>query len=870
MNLFPYLAWHNFILEFFMLCHYRLCLCIALLLIAIDNTAQQIVTDTSTHKTVIAGPAYKKSHFYQWLWGRNRRTEWATPVAVSVLWLDSVYGGLKPYKRSGGNESKSLKLHTSDGKEYALHSVNKSRDSVVLPIFKHTFVDDIIRDGVSMMYPYGGLALPVMQQKAGIYHTMPAAVYVPRQAALDTFNDRYGNDLYLFEQKPAGDWTSADNLGNFKDFTETWDLIPKLLKDANSFADQHAFVYARLFDMLIGDWDRHEENWSWGEKDSLGKKWYEPVPRDRDQTFFTHNGVLINVALSAAGLGFMKNFGYRVDDVGKYNLEAKDMDRFFTNTLTLADWVHAAKILQNTLTDTVIVQSVQQLPPEIFAVSGKEVIEKLKARREQLVHFATRYYLFVAEDVEVIGTKKRDYFEVYKTSSGETAVAVFALSDSAQIEGAPYYQRIFKPSETKEIRLFGIEGEDVYDIRDHAKGITIRVIGGSEKDTIKQTGHKIHVYDNAGNIFQTSSARKHLANDSAVHAWNYEWFNYDVFGFQPVVFYNNADRFFVGLHYALKKYKWRKSPFATKQKIGVNYSLSQHAFSVGWSALYPKLVGGWDLSLQANYDAVRWTNFYGTGNETIQTTTSFSYYRLRSEEWYGEAGLHHALGKSTVGVSAYYQQVRNKVDLNYYPSKVFYSTPDVFKTNRYAGVMLTYTYVSLNDSVVPVKGFTFFGQATYANNFTQQQFYQRYDASMRGYLPFNKYFSLSVRVGGATIVNDEVLNSGQPYEHAIIGGPRYLRGYRRERFWGKTSFYNSNELRFITNLHTHLMNGKIGLLGFFDNGRVWMPGESSNKLHMSYGPGLILAPFNKCNLTLSYGISEEMRLFQLKLNTLFN
>jgi hypothetical protein len=719
------------------------------------------------------------------------------------------------------------------------------------------------------MYPYGALALPVMQQKAGIYHTLPIAVYVPRQAALDTFNDHYGNDLYLFEQKPEGDWTDADNLGNFKNFTATWDLISKLQKDAKGYVDQYAFVYARLFDMLIGDWDRHEENWSWGEKDSLGKKWYMPIPRDRDQAFFTHNGVLINLALPAAGLGFMKNFGYRVDDVGKYNLEAKDMDRFFTNKLTLADWVRAAKSLQQVLTDTVIAQSVQQLPPEIFAVSGEELIKKLKARREQLIHFATRYYLFLAEEVEVTGTKKRDYFEVYKTPSGETAVAVFSLSDSGQIESAPYYQRVFKTSETKEIRLFGIGGEDVYDIRDHAKAITIRVIGGPEKDTVKQTGHKIHVYDNAENVFQTSSAHMHLANDSAVHAWNYEWFNYDVSGLHPIFFYNNADRFFLGLHYGLKKYKWRRSPFATKQIVGINYSLSQQAFSIGWSATYPKLVAGWDLSLLANYDAVCWTNFYGTGNETIQTTTSFSYYRLRSEEWYGEAGLHHAYGKSAVNISAYFQQVKNKVDPNYYPSKVFISTPDVFKTNRYGGVRLTYTYVSLNDSVLPVKGFAFLGQATYADNFTQQQFYQRYDASMRGYLPFNKYFSLAVRVGGATIVNDEVLNSGQPYEHAIIGGPRYLRGYRRERFWGKTAFYNNNELRFITDLHSWLMNGKIGLMGFFDDGRVWMPDENSNKLHTSYGPGLLLAPFNKFSVTLTYGISQEMRLFQLRLNTLF-
>jgi hemolysin activation/secretion protein len=118
-------------------------------------------------------------------------------------------------------------------------------------------------------------------------------------------------------------------------------------------------------------------------------------------------------------------------------------------------------------------------------------------------------------------------------------------------------------------------------------------------------------------------------------------------------------------------------------------------------------------------------------------------------------------------------------------------------------------------------------------------------------------------------VNDDVLNSGQPYEHAIVGGPRTIRGYRRERFWGKTAFFNNNELRYITNFHSYIMNGKIGVFAFFDQGRVWMPGERSNKMHISYGPGIMLAPFNRYNISATYGITEEIRLVQLRLNRTF-
>jgi hemolysin activation/secretion protein len=114
----------------------------------------------------------------------------------------------------------------------------------------------------------------------------------------------------------------------------------------------------------------------------------------------------------------------------------------------------------------------------------------------------------------------------------------------------------------------------------------------------------------------------------------------------------------------------------------------------------------------------------------------------------------------------------------------------------------------------------------------------------------------------------KILNSAQFYEHAVIGGPDNLRGYNRERFWGKTSYYNNNELRFITNLHTYIMNAKFGVLAFFDDARVWLPGETSNTIHTSFGGGILLAPFNAVSATITYGISKEQNLVQLRINKL--
>jgi hypothetical protein len=41
---------------------------------------------------------------------------------------------------------------------------------------------------------------------------------------------------------------------------------------------------------MIGDWDRHEDQWRWApEKTEKGKK-YLAVPRDRDQVFYSSDG----------------------------------------------------------------------------------------------------------------------------------------------------------------------------------------------------------------------------------------------------------------------------------------------------------------------------------------------------------------------------------------------------------------------------------------------------------------------------------------------------------------------------------------------------------------------------------------------------
>src|SRR5258706_10180290 len=262
------------------------------LLIACTITKSAQLSDTAI--MTAAGPEYKRSSFYQSLWGHNYRKEWIAPLQFPILMLDTTYGGLTPYKEGGGHQSKSLHLKTKEEKEYAIRSVDKSLKVVIPKIFQNTFISDIVDDEISISHPYAALTVPALAEAAKIYHTNPRYVFIPQQPALDSFNKEYGNKLYLLEQRPDGDWSDADNLGSFKKFLSSETVQENIFEDNSREVDQKAFVKARLFDMFLGDWDRHEDQWKWGAIEKEKHIFYEPIPVDRDQPYSKIDGLLLN------------------------------------------------------------------------------------------------------------------------------------------------------------------------------------------------------------------------------------------------------------------------------------------------------------------------------------------------------------------------------------------------------------------------------------------------------------------------------------------------------------------------------------------------------------------------------------------------
>jgi outer membrane protein assembly factor BamA len=161
-----------------------------------------------------------------------------------------------------------------------------------------------------------------------------------------------------------------------------------------------------------------------------------------------------------------------------------------------------------------------------------------------------------------------------------------------------------------------------------------------------------------------------------------------------------------------------------------------------------------------------------------------------------------------------------------------------------------------DSKVLPTSGFYlnlklqgYAGLNTYSRSFMQflpeLSFYQHIDR--------DSSFVIANRIGaGATLGNAAF------YQSVFLGAQENLLGYRKYRFAGDHMFYNNFELRLrLKKVNSRFIPGELGIVGFYDVGRVWQKGESSQKWHNGTGGSVYYAPIKKAVLRFTEGYSEE-------------
>jgi hypothetical protein len=259
---------------------------------------------------------------------------------------------------------------------------------------------------------------------------------------------------------------------------------------------------------------------------------------------------------------------------------------------------------------------------------------------------------------------------------------------------------------------------------------------------------------------------------------------------------------------------------------------------------------------------MRWNNFYGIGNETEMLTEERNYHRVRSHEFWSELKFRRNFGPyQNVNVAANYQTVKIIVDQERFFYQHFNGEKD-YNPVHVAGANIDYSFKKIDDPMLPRKGMKFTSSVSYTKKLNDSDSsLTRYTGVLNLYFPVWKSFTLSVKAGASSL-------SGTPefFQLNRIGGGHTLRGYRRNRFHGKTVAFNQNELQFIRNVKSGIMNGKAGLIVFYDIGRVWHPGENSSLWHTGYGGGFILVPFNRIAISAVYGFSKNERALSVRIS----
>ena len=216
-----------------------------------------------TYVKVLADSALIGNGIKRLVVGKNYRDEWTTTIEVPVLDFAHDFGGLTPQKEGGGKQTHTLHIKDGQGKDWVLRSVQKFPSKVIAAEMKGTVAEVLVSDGISASYPYAVLSIGTLARASGVPFMPNTVVYIPDDPALGEFRNTYKNSLALLELR--GDDKEQKTY-------DTGEIIPELLKTHKKTVDQKAILRARLLDNFIMDFDRHEGQWVWMEKDSAGKK----------------------------------------------------------------------------------------------------------------------------------------------------------------------------------------------------------------------------------------------------------------------------------------------------------------------------------------------------------------------------------------------------------------------------------------------------------------------------------------------------------------------------------------------------------------------------------------------------------------------
>lgn len=802
-------------------------------------------------RQVVAGRQYAASGTHRFFFGDDYRALWTTPVTVEVLDLAKEASGLSPVRRVGGQQTKGLALKGADGGNYTFRGIEKDASDLLDQDLRNTIVSKLLDDQMAAQHPGSELVARGLLEAVGVPVPAWKLVVMPDDPALGEFRKDFAGALGMFAEYPTA---RTDKHPGFHGATEIVDhltLYKNLQGDPAQQVDVEALLRARLMDIFMGDWDRHRKQWRWARYP--GSPLWSPIPEDRDQAFSRYEGVVLDLGRPRDPR--LQAFGPKYPGISGLITNGREQDRQLLAALPRDAYENTAKALQAKLTDEAIEHAVKLLPAEWYALDGARLAAALRARRNALADMADRFYGRLADRVDVHLTDAPELVEAKREPNGDLRLTVAGLGPDGPA-GAPYFQRVFHPQETDEVRLYAHGGNDKVVVTGGKGGIQLRMIGGPGDDVLDDSrggGSRLSDAEGENRVVKgpgsSEDDRDYKAPPPPPRA---PWIPPRDFGRQtmgvPWVSYGSDLGVFLGYGFNTKTYRFRKDPFGDSHTLRAGWSFGESTGRADYAGLYHRENDPSFYALGAYVSGIETLRFYGLGNETTNTgddefykTKETQFHVFPSYNWLLGRGARLALGP----VFRYSDSHENGTTL------VGDTKPYGFGHFAEAGAHAALVVDTRDNPQYPRKGLLLAARGTLAPKVLDvEHTFGNLSANANAYLSAGQWATLAVRAGGNRVFGDypfrdaAYLGGGGLSRGALEEPGHNLRGFETRRFGGDASLYGNADLRLRLARITLILPAHVGVFGLYDVGRVFVEGESSDTWHTSYGGGIWLSFFN--------------------------
>jgi len=779
--------------------------------------------------------------------GHGWRELWRVSVMTEVLDLDGFAGGLTVVRRGGGKQTSSLRLRGEDGVLYNFRSIDKDAARGLDPLLEQTLVAWAQQDQISAIFPMAAMVVAPLLDAADVLHSDPTLVVMPDDARLGEFQEEFAGLIGFIEERPDEGPNGEPGFAGSTRVISSERLFERLEEEPGNRVDAEDFLRVRLMDMFVGDWDRHPDQWRWAGFEEGDLFVFRAVPRDRDWALARLDGFLLRWLRGLAPNLAPHLVGFEEEYPSALSItwSGRALDRHFLTGLEWPAWEGIASDLQLRLSDEVIRDAVEGLPAPYYDRVGPFLVRALTRRRDDLMMQARGFYELLASNVDAFGTDGEEYALVEWMDGDRVRVRLWEKDDEEQPRGDPAYDRTFLGSETEDVRVYLLGGDDRAVVRgDQPGSVTVRIIGGGRADTlIDETAGsgRVRFHDDRGDNEIIRGANTKVYESVYVppdvvesygapprdwgHAWSY----------LPLFEVGGRKGAYVEMGGTRHNYGFRRFPY--RSSLGV-------AGGIGTATQLPLLeirtefpVGRLEGEIRARYQGAERYRFFGLGNETVRadpddldfSAVDRQILTLESEvRWGSDDDLFMTAG--TLLQLDLHSQSGNAGRL------IAQENPYGFQDLFQFGLRTTIQWDGRDHDWFPTRGTRLELEGTYFPEFTEVR--SRYgwlagSAQVFLQLPVPMAPVLALELGGKKVWGE------YPYLNAAyLGGAESLRGTPDDRYAGDAMVFAKSELRLQLGTMRRFFPGQFGIHGITDVGRVYLDGEDSDRWHWGHGAGV--------------------------------